>query len=145
MRYLNRNGADHEESDPLTAKVIGIAIEIHKELGSGFLESIYHRAMEIDLAEAGIFFVSEAPLTVKYKGHVLGTFAADLIIENKLLVELKAMETLPLSAEVQVVNYLKTSGLDVGLILNFGATPLQIKRNYRNHPRLDADLRLHES
>jgi GxxExxY protein len=144
MKYLNRNGADQDEHDPLTAKVIGLAIEIHKELGTGFMESIYHRALEIDLAEAGISFVSEAPLSVKYKNHILGTFAADLIIESKLLVELKALENLSFSSEVQVVNYLKASNIDVGLILNFGTAPLQIKRKYRNRPKIDTGLRLHE-
>jgi len=144
MKYLNRNGTGQDEHDPLTAKVIGLAIDIHKGLGTGFIESIYHRALEIDLAEAGISFVSEAPLTVKYKGHILGTFAADLIIEGKLLVELKAVEILSFSSEVQVVNYLKASNIDVGLILNFGTAPLQIKRKYRDRTKIDADLRLHE-
>jgi GxxExxY protein len=144
MKYMNRNG-NHGEDDPLTTKVIGLAIEVHKHLGTGFLESIYHRAMEIDLAEAGVSFVSEVPLAVKYKDHVLGTFAADLIIENKLLIELKALENLPFSSEVQVVNYLKASNLDVGLILNFGTAPLQIKRKYRNRPAIDTNLRLHEA
>jgi len=144
MKYMNRNG-NHVEDDPLTAKVIGIAIEIHKQLGTGFLESIYHRALEIDLAEAGISFISEAPLAVNYKNHILGTFAADLIIESKLLVELKALENLPFSSEVQVVNYLKASTIDVGLILNFGTAPLQIKRKYRNREPVDLNLRLHEA
>ena len=145
MNYLNRNGAEKREDDPLTSKVIGLAIEIHKELGAGFLESIYHRALEIELASAGIFFVSEAPLAVKYKNHILGTFAADLIIENKLLIEIKAVEMLSLSAEVQVVNYLKASNIEVGLILNFGTAPLEIKRKYRSRPAIDPNLRLHET
>jgi GxxExxY protein len=145
MKYMNRNGSLKTEDDPLTSKVIGLAIEIHKELGTGFLESIYHRALEIELASAGIFFVTEAPLVVKYKGHILGTFAADLIIENKLLIELKALENLPLSSEVQVVNYLKASNIEVGLLLNFGTAPLEIKRKYRTRRAIDPDLRLHET
>ena len=145
MKYLNRNGTEKREDDPLTSKVIGIAIEIHKELGTGFLESIYHRALEIDLAEAGLFFISGAPLAVRYKGHILGNFAADLMIENQLLVELKALETLPLSSEIQVVNYLKASHIEVGLILNFGTAPLQVKRKYRDRPSMDINLRLHET
>jgi GxxExxY protein len=145
MKYLNRNGAKKTEDDPLTSKVIGLAIEIHKELGTGFLESIYHRALEIELAAAVIFFVTEAPLVVKYKDHILGTFAADLIIENKLLIELKALENLPLSSEVQVVNYLKASNIEVGLILNFGTAPLEIKRKYRTRREIDPNLRLHET
>jgi GxxExxY protein len=144
MKYLNRNGTDRHEDDLLTSKVIGIAIEIHKEIGPGFSESIYHRAMEIDLAEAGLSFVSEASLAVKYKDHVLGTFAADMIVEDGLLLEFKALENLPLISEIQVVQYLKASRLDIGLILNFGTATLQIKRKYRHHTQIDQDIRLHE-
>jgi GxxExxY protein len=145
MKYLNRNGAEGEDNDPLTAKVIGIAIEVHRELGSGFLESIYHRALELEFAQAGIAFVSEAPITVKYKDRVLGNFNADFIIEKRLLVELKALEVLPIISEVQVINYLKAAGLPVGLILNFGNSPLQIKRKYRNRANTDINLRLQEA
>jgi len=144
MKYMNRNG-NHVEDDPLTSKVIGLAIKVHTELGTGFVESIYHRALEIELANAGLDFVSEAPLTVFYQGRVVGSFAADLIIEGRLLLELKAVEILPVSAEVQTINYLKACRLDIGLILNFGTAPLQIKRKYRTRPPLDSDLRLRES
>jgi GxxExxY protein len=145
MKYLKRNGADEVEHDPLSEKVIGIAIQIHKDIGPGFLEFIYHRAMEIELAEAGVFFVCEAPLVFKYKGHVLGTFAADMIVEKRLLIEFKALDHLPLIAELQVVSYLEASQLDTGLVLNFGAGTLQIKRKFREHPAFDPGLRLHES
>ncbi len=145
MKYLNRNGSSYGDDDPLTSKVIGIAIEIHKALGPGFNESIYHRAIEIDLAEAGIPFKSERALAVKYKQRVLGTFAADMIIDKKLLLEFKALENLPLISEIQVVQYLKASQIDIGLILNFGNSPLQVKRKYRHRPPLDEDLRLHEA
>jgi len=144
MKYMNRNG-DHVEDDPLTSKVIGLAIKVHKELGAGFVESIYHRALEIELAEAGLNFVSEAPLTVFYRGKVVGSFAADLITEGRLLLELKAVEILPVSAEVQTVNYLKACGIEIALILNFGTAPLSIRRKYRDRPPIDPDLRLHES
>ena len=144
MKYMNRNG-NHVEDDPLSARVIGLAIKVHADLGTGFLESIYHRALEIELAEAGLDFISETSLTVFYRRKVVGNFTADLIIEGRLLLELKALENLPFSAEVQTVNYLKAACLDVGLILNFGAAPLQIKRKYRNLPLIDPNLRLHES
>jgi GxxExxY protein len=114
-------------------------------LGTGFDESIYHRSMEIALAESGLNFVSQAPLTVYFREHVVGSFKADLVIESCLLLELKATEHLPLSAEVQTVNYLKASGLQIGLILNFGAAPLQIKRKYRDPRPIDPGLRLHEA
>ena len=143
MKYLKKNG-DRADDDPLTARVIGLAIDIHKELGPGFTESIYHRALEIELAAAGLPFVSEAPLVVKYKGRVLGAFAADLIVEDRLLMELKALETLPIISEVQVANYLKATTIEVGLILNFGTAPFQIKRKFRNRLPVDHDLRLQE-
>jgi GxxExxY protein len=144
MKYMNRNG-NHVEDDPLSSRVIGLAIKVHAELGTGFVESIYHRALEIELAESGLDFISEAPLTVSYRDRVVGSFVADLIVEGRLLLELKALEILPLSAEVQTVNYLKASGLDVGLILNFGSAPLQIKRKYRSRPVIESDLRLYET
>jgi GxxExxY protein len=143
MKYMNRNGT-HGEDDPLSSKVIGLAIKVHAELGSGFVESIYHRSLEIELAEAGLDFISEAPLPVFYRGRVVGNFVADMMVEGRLLLELKAVEILPVSAEVQPVNYLKASGFDIGLILNFGSAPLQIKRKYRKVSPIDPDLRLHE-
>jgi len=144
MKYLRRNGTDDIEDDPLTARVIGIAIEIHKEIGPGFAESMYHRAMEIDLGTAGIHFLSEAPYSLKYKNRILGNFELDLVVEGCLLLELKALENLPQIAEIQVVQYLKASGLDTGLILNFGTSTLQIKRKYRRRAPSTEDLRLHE-
>jgi len=141
MKYLRRNGDEGGEDDPLTSKIIGIAIEIHRTVGPGFPESHYHRAMEIELAHAGISFVSEASLANHYKGKILGTFSADLVIEKRLLVELKALEELPLIAEIQVVQYLKASGIEIGLLLNFGASKLQIKRKYRT-AKTYSDIRL---
>jgi GxxExxY protein len=145
MNYLFKNGSTPSQNDPLTEKVIGLAIDVHKELGPGFPESIYHRSLELQMAEAKIEFASEAPLSVKFKGHVVGTFAVDLLVESKLIVELKALEDLPLITEIQVVSYLKASGHDIGLILNFGHSPLQIRRKYRNRAEIDVGLRLHES
>jgi GxxExxY protein len=144
MKYLYKNGSTPTHNDPLTEKVIGLAIDVHKELGPGFPEKIYHRSLEIQLAEAGIAFTSEAPLEVKFKGRIVGTFVADMLVDGNLIVELKALEELPLIAEIQVVSYLKASGHDVGLILNFGQFPLQIKRKYRTRGEIDFDLRLHE-
>ncbi len=145
MKYLYKNGSTPAPNDPLTEKVIGLAIEVHKELGPGFPESIYHRSLELQLAGAEIAFTSQAPLVVRFNGHVVGTFAADILVEEKLIVELKALEELPVIVEVQVVSYLKASGHDIGLILNFGQSPLQIKRKYRNRAEIDFDLRLHEA
>lgn len=125
--------------DELTHKVIGMAMEIHRELGPGFVESIYHRSMEIELAAEGISFESEMPITVFYKGKVVGRFEADIVIliDKRLLLELKAVEAIIKAHEVQTVNYLTATGIDDGLILNFGAPSLQFKHKYRLYrPRI---------
>ena len=132
------------ESDPFTEKIIGLAIEVHSGLGSGFVESVYHNAMVDELCAVGPPFESQALLQVMYKGKPVGNFVADLIVDKKLLLELKAVEAIATAHEVQVVNYLSATGLDLGLILNFGAPKLQIKRKYRRYSKSDSDLRLHE-
>lgn len=119
--------------EELTHRVIGMAMDIHRELGPGFVESVYHRALEIELGNAGIGFESEVSINVFYKGKIVGKFAADLIIliGNKLLIELKAVEQITKPHESQVVNYLTATQIDDGLILNFGAPSLQFRHKYR--------------
>lgn len=117
--------------DELSKCVIGCAMQVHRELGAGFLESVYHRALELELAESGIDFVSEQKLDVFYKSRIVGHFIADLIIEGHLIVELKAIETLATIHDVQLVNYLTATQKDIGLLLNFGTKSLQVKRKYR--------------
>jgi GxxExxY protein len=144
MNYMNRNGFSPQGNDPFTEKVIGLAIAVHTELGPGFLESVYHKALLIELTNARIAFESEAVVEVFYKGLPAGVFVADIIVEKELLLELKAVEQLAKIHEVQVVNYLKATGLNLGLIFNFGAATLQIKRKHRERQPFDPDLRLHE-
>lgn len=122
--------------DELTQKIIGCAMKVHSALGPGFLESVYHRSMEIELAAQGIFFESERKLSVFYEGKIVGHFIADLYISPKLIVELKAIESITPSHEVQLVNYLAATGIDTGLLLNFGSQSLQPKRKFRfNKPK----------
>lgn len=135
MNYMREN--EFIESDPFTEKIIGLAIEVHSVLGAGFVESVYQSALCDELTTAGIPFQSQALLEVKYKGKSAGTFIADLIVEEKLLLELKAVEGIATAHEVQLVNYLNATGLDLGLVLNFGATKLQIKRKFRKYMRPD--------
>jgi GxxExxY protein len=142
MNYMKNNG--FIGNDPFTERIIGLAIEVHSELGSGFVESVYHRSLIKELLRAGIPYENEVPLEVLYKGEPVGSFAADIIIEKKLLLELKAVESIATIHEVQVVNYLNATGIDLGLILNFGSSKLQIKRKFRRHDRLSPDIRLHE-
>ncbi len=144
MNYMNRNGNVVGQDDPFTAKIIGLAIRVHSELGPGFVESVYHQALAIELADAGIEFKSEMPLTVNYKGGPVGTFFADVVVENRVLLEFKSVESLLTVHEVQVVNYLKATGLDSGLLLNFGRPTLQIRRKHRTAIPLDSIISLHE-
>ena len=115
----------------LAGKVIGLAMKVHSTLGAGFLESVYHKALAHELTKAGIPFESEKPLNVVYDGILVGEFAADLLVEKELIVELKAVQSLATAHEVQTVNYLVATGIDVGLLINFGAERLEFKKKFR--------------
>lgn len=102
-------------------QVVGAAIEVYNELGAGFLESVYQEAIELELSSRAIPFRSQVPLRIKYKDHVLQKqFVADLICFGAVLVELKAMDQFTKREEAQILNYLRATGLRVGLIINFG-------------------------
>ena len=117
--------------DKLTEKVIGAAMAVHRELGPGFLESVYHNALAVEMGRNGIGFEREAELRVTYRGEMVGQFRADFIVEGAVVVEIKAVESLNSAHEVQVVNYLTATGIDIGLLINFGNKSLQVKRKYR--------------
>ena len=102
--------------------IVGAAIEVHKELGPGFLEAVYQEAMEHELGHRGIAFTSQEPLKIKYKGQELAShYYADLLCFGQIIVELKALNRLSGQEEAQVLNYLKATGLKVGLLVNFGS------------------------
>jgi GxxExxY protein len=124
-------------NDDLTEKVIGCAIKLHRVLGPGFLENIYHQALAHELAKAGVPYVNEARMQVKYDGIILGDYIADFLIDRRVVVEIKAVETLLKAHEVQLVNYLNAVRFDVGLLVNFGAEKIQVKRKNRER-RQDA-------
>ena len=115
----------------LAGRVIGLAMKVHSTLSAGFLESVYHKALAHELAKAGIRFESEKPLNVLYDGVLVGEFAADFLIEDEIIVELKAVQSLATTHEVQTVNYLVATGKDVGLLINFGAERLEFKKKFR--------------
>lgn len=115
----------------LAGQVIGLAMKVHSTLGAGFLESVYHKALAHELQKAGIQFESEKPLNVLYDGILVGEFTADLLVENELIVELKAVQSLVAVHEVQTANYLVATGKDIGLLLNFGAERLEFKKKFR--------------
>jgi GxxExxY protein len=115
----------------LTGRVIGMAMKVHSTLGCGFLESIYHAALVHELNKAQIPFESQKPIDVYYDGILVGEFIADFLVENELIVELKAIQALATVHEVQTVNYSVATGKNVGLLLNFGAERLEFKKKFR--------------
>ena len=112
----------------LTQTVIGAAFEVHRELGPGFLEKVYEQALAQELSLRGIDSVLQAEAPVSYKGCVVGSYYCDLLVGGKILCELKAAEALTSAHQAQLLNYLKATGIKVGLLLNFGAKSLQVKR-----------------
>jgi len=125
----------HRHSE-LTKRIIGCGFEVINELGSGFVESVYERALALVLHQQGLIFSVQRPVKVRFREHVVGDFVADLIVEETVLVELKATEALVPEHEAQVINYLKATGLEVGLLLNFGKSTLQIRRCYNPELRV---------
>ena len=119
------------EDEELTKKVIGCAFKVHNSLGSGFIEKVYENALRIELSGAGLRVEQQIPIQVYYQGEVIGDFVSDLLVEKRLVVELKAIEKLTKLHEAQLVNYLTATGLDIGLLINFGKS-VQIKRKYKN-------------
>lgn len=111
----------------LSEKVIAAAYAVHKELGHGFLERVYKNALEIELRENGVKCNSEVPLNVSYHGQIVGDYFADLVVDDKIIVEVKAVSDLIPAHEVQLVSYLKATGLHVGLLINFGQS-VKVKR-----------------
>lgn len=125
----NRHEPD-SQMNKLTEAVIGAAIEVHRELGPGFLESMYEEALCLELTERKIAFQRQPPIRVTYKGTPIGQGFIDILIENRLIVELKAVEELIPVHKAQIISYLKATGLWVGLLINFNVPILKdgIKR-----------------
>ena len=117
------------ENDPRTYGIIGAAIEVHKQLGCGFLEAIYQEALSIEFAKRNVPFRREVRLPVHYKGQLLSTtYCADFICFDSVVTELKALAHMSGTEEAQLINYLKATGYEVGLLLNFGGRSLQHRR-----------------
>ncbi len=107
----------------LTDMILRAYYDVYSDLGSGFLESVYHAAMESALLEAGLHVASQVPIPVYFRGKIVSEFKADLLIEHKVLLELKAVNALDRNHHAQVLNYLKSTPLEVALLLNFGTKP----------------------
>lgn len=112
----------------LTKAVIGAALEVHSTLGPGFLESVYEAAMAIELSLLNIPFEYQKAIPVMYKGKKAKDFFCDMLIDGKILVELNATKSISNADESQILNYLKATGLRVGLLINFGEPSLKFKR-----------------
>ena len=122
---LGSNGS----RDPQTFAIIGAAIEVHRHLGSGFLEPVYHEALKIEFGLEGIAFKHEVALPIEYKGQRLEcSYRADFICFDSIVVELKAMPTITTREQSQLINYLKATGYRRGLLLNFGGKRIESKR-----------------
>lgn len=107
------------------------SFEVSRELGAGFLESVYEKALLVALKQKGLNAVCQVPLRVKFRGVIVGEFYADILVEEKVLVELKAVSrTLP-EHKAQVINYLKATGIEVGLLINFGNAKLEYNRLHK--------------
>lgn len=125
----------------ITERIIGCAFTVHRKPGFGFLDKVYENAMVIELKKCGLSVQQQAPVTVHYDGHSIGEYFVDLLVESKIICELKANITFAPEHEVRLVNYLVATGLDVGLLLNFGKN-VTVKRKYREYaePSLDVSL-----
>jgi len=111
----------------LTEEIIKAAYKVHNALGFGFLEKVYQNALMIELKRMGLKVTSEMPIKIYYRNEIVGEYIADIIVEDKVILELKAVKDLAEIHEVQLVNYLKVTGIEVGLLINFGHS-VQVKR-----------------
>ena len=120
----------HEE---LTYKIIGCAMEVHKHLGNGFQEVVYQRALAIEMKMQGIKFSREHEMSLSYKGYNIGTRRVDFFVEEKIMVEIKALINLEDVHLAQAMNYVEAYHLEIGLLINFGSKSLQHKRVHNNN------------
>ena len=123
-------------ADQLISEIIECAKRIRRQLGPGFLEKVYKNAMIVELRKLKLTYEAEKLIQVLYDGIVVGEYRTDIIVEGRLILELKATQDLSIANEVQLVNYLTSTGIDDGLLINFGSDRLQFKRKYRIYRRL---------
>ena len=115
----------------LIKTVMECSKNIRKHLGPGYLESVYKNAMLVELEKNGLAYEVEKPINVYYENVLVGEFKADIVVEGSLILELKAVNSLHVAHEIQLVNYLTATGIDDGLLINFGSEELQFKRKFR--------------
>ena len=117
--------------EELTRKIFEACFEVSNELGAGFLESVYQNALPLALRQKGLKVEAQKPIAVIFRGENVGQFYADLLVDEKVIVELKAVSSLQPEHQAQVINYLKASGIEVGLLVNFGKPKLEYRRLHR--------------
>ena len=120
------------ERDPVTDRIISCCFRIHKVLGAGFLEKVYENALMIELERSGIKALQQVPIAVRYQGRSVGEYFADILADDRIICELKAGQTIAVEHEVQLVNYLAATGLEIGLLINFGRSVV-VKRKFREY------------
>ena len=116
----------------ITGKILEAFFNVYNELGYGFLEKVYERAMQIELKKLGVSVTAQIPIPVYYDEILVGEYYADLLVENKVIVELKAANGIVDQFEAQLLNYLKATEIEVGLLLNFGPEPQHLRRVFSN-------------
>ncbi len=122
-------GLKHEQ---ITKNVIGCAFEVINELGAGFLESVYEKSFLLALQQKGLSATAQHPIKVMFRNVCVGDFYADILVEGKVIVELKAVKAIAPEHQAQIINYLNATGIEVGLLINFGNPKLEYKRFTRN-------------
>ncbi len=122
------------ELNELTYSINGAVFEVNRLLGSGFLEKVYENALLLELKNRGLSAVSQYPIKVKYKDKIVGEYFADIFVENQVIIELKTVEKIEKIHEAQLLNYLKATGINIGLLVNFKNTKAEIKRLVFNFP-----------
>ena len=116
------------DTDEITGRIIGCAFTVSNTLGAGFLEKVYENALAIELGEAGLYGEQQKPMKVYYREQVVGEYLADILVNGLVILELKAAQVIADAHQAQLLNYLRATGLHIGLILNFGTPRLGIKR-----------------
>jgi GxxExxY protein len=114
--------------DKITYEINGAVFEVNRQLGAGFLEKVYENALLIELRERGLTAESQVPINVAYKGRLVGDYFADIVVQNQVILEIKAIESLAKVHEAQLLNYLKATGYKIGLLINFTHPKAVIKR-----------------
>jgi GxxExxY protein len=130
--------ADARRLDEITERVIGCAYAVANTLGSGFLEKVYENALAVELKKSGLAVEQQKAIQVQYEGIVVGDYVADLLVEGSVLIELKAMKALDEVHTAQCLNYLKATGLQVCLLINFGSRRVQVKRIVNDFDRRES-------